>query len=359
MQRSHKIRLRPTKPQETALRKAVGTARYAYNWGLAKWNEQYPLYKEGLAERPDAYKLSNLWTVEKPEWANESPRTAASRAIMNLGKAWISFWNKTTTGAPKFKCKGKARDSFYVDNSHFKIHGNRISLPKIGRVRMLEELRFEGKLMGVTVSRTAGKWYASISVELEDLPESTNPSVVGIDVGIKSIAVASDGTVLDNPKLLRKYEAKLIKAQQLLSKKQARSHRQHKARLELQKIHQKITNIRTDAIHKFTTSCAKNHGLAVVETLDVKSMKETSDRWLRCLLQDTAMSEVHRQIKYKMRTVEAPQFYASSKTCSNCGAKKDILSLDTRIYKCNACKFECDRDLNASFNLKNMHWGTV
>ena len=88
-------------------------------------------------------------------------------------------------------------------------------------------------------------------------------------------------------------------------------------------------------------------------------MKETSDRWLRCLLQDTAMSEVHRQIKYKMRTVEAPQFYASFEDLLQLWSKERIFFLDTRIYKCNACKFECDRDLNASFNLKNMHWGTV
>ena len=356
MQRSHKIKLIPSKTQLVALKKAAGCARYAYNWSLATWREQYALSKEGKAEKPDVYKISRLWTLHKPEWAYESPKDAAGKAVMNVGQAYINYW-RGQTRPPVFKKKGIS-DSFYVSNSHFSVVGLRVKLPKIGSVRLTEPLRFIGKVMGGTVSCTAGDWFISISVELPDRAVSTNKSIVGVDVGIKSIAVASDGSKLENPKLLKRFADKLKHAQRVLARRQKGSARREKALVAVQKIHQKIVNIRQDAIHKFTTALAKNHGLAVIETLDVEKMRETGNRLLRCLLQDTAMAEVHRQLAYKMRTDKAPRFYPSSKMCSKCGHILDFLDLSTRVYRCNVCDNTCDRDLNASFNLRNMRWVT-
>ena len=356
MQRSHKIKLKPNAVQTVALKKAVGTARFAYNWGLATWNAQYELSKQGLAEKPDAYKISALWTKSKPEWAKESAASSQQRSFLSLGRAWVGFWNKISE-APKFKRKGN-RDSFYIQNTGFKYTNKRVNIPRVGMVGISEPPRFQGKIMSATVSCEAGSWFISISVQLPDLPPSDNPSVVGVDVGIKSIAVASDGSVLDNPKLLKKYAERLAAAQRVLARKEKRSRRREKALIKLQSIHQKIIDVRTDAIHKFTHQLAKNHGTAVIETLDVKGMLINGERWLKCLLQDTAMKEVHRQLEYKMRVVKAPSFYASSKTCSSCGAKVALLDLATRTYECNACGFACDRDLNASYNLRNMRWVT-
>lgn len=357
MQRSHKIKLIPNKTQIVALKKAVGCARFAYNWGLATWKEQYELSKEGKAEKPDAYKISKLWTQHKPDWAYESPKDASQRSILNLGKAYCSFWNGKTQ-IPSFKKKG-AHDSFYISNDRIAVTGKRVKVTKLGNIKLTEELRFKGKIMSATFSNNAGNWYVAVTVNLPDSPMGTNPAVVGVDVGIKSIAVASDGTSLENPRLLQKYSAKLVKAQRTLSRKQARSGRQHKAQMALQKIHSKITNTRNDAIHKFTTNLAKNHGTAVIENLDIAELKTKGIKWLSCLLQDTAMQEVHRQLQYKMKTLKAPKFYASSKTCSHCGHKVSDLPLSVRTYRCKACGFTADRDLNAAFNLRNMRWVTA
>ena len=358
MNRAHKIKLVPNKTQLVALKKAAGCARYAYNYGLATWKEQYELFKQGKAEKPDLYSISRMWTQHKPEWAYESPKDASAHSILNVGRAYANFWNRKAQ-LPKFKKKGQ-HDSFYLANDRVSTNGKLVTLSKIGTLRMRESLRFDGKIMSVVVSQDSGDWFVSIQVDLPDNPKSTNDSIVGVDVGIKSLAVASDGTVLDNPKLLKQQSEKLTRLNQKLSACSPRSNRQWKARLKLQKLHRRIRNSRQDAIHKFTSQLAKNHGKAVIETLDVQHMqqKETSNKWMRCLLADTTMKEAHRQLEYKMETVKAPSFYPSSKTCSHCGHLAATLPLSQRNYKCNACGFKCDRDLNAAYNLRNMRWVT-
>lgn len=354
MQRAHKIRLKPKVAQTIDLKKAVGCARYAYNWCLSTWTSQYALSKQGMAEKPDAYKMSALWTKSKPVWAYESPKDASQRAVLNVGTAFHRFW-KGLTQFPSFKRRG-SNDSFYVANNRMKVQGKYVHIPVIGLVRMMESLRFQGKIMSATVSCEAGDWFISISVEMPELAPSTSTSVVGVDVGVTNIAVASDGTKIVNPRLLKHYEEKLKKAQKALSRKEKRSIRREKCILKIQKIHQKIKNVRNDLIHKFTHQLAKNHGLAVIETLDVKGMKEQGKRYMRIAVQDTAMREVHRQLEYKMRTAKAPAFYRSSKTCSSCGRVVDNI-VYWHTFRCE-CGHVQDRDDNASFNLRNMRWVT-
>ena len=354
MQRSHKIKLEPNVAQTIALKKAAGCARYAYNWCLATWTSQYALSKQGKAEKPDAYKMSALWTKCKPDWAYESPKDASQRAVLNVGTAFHGFW-KGLTQFPTFKRKGR-KDSFYVANNRMKVEGYYVHIPVIGLLRMAEKLRFVGKIMSATVSCEAGDWFISLSMEIPELTPSTNTSIVGVDVGVTNIAVASDGTKIANPRLLQKYEEKLKRTQKALSRKEKRSRRGEKCILKIQKIHQKIKNVRNDLIHKFTTELAKNHGLAVIETLDVKGMKEQGKRYMRTAIQDTAMREVHRQLEYKMRTAKAPAFYRSSKTCSSCGRVVDNI-VDWHTFRCE-CGHVQDRDDNASFNLRNMRWVT-
>jgi len=355
MNRAHKIKLKPNKAQLTALKKAAGCARFAYNWTLDEWNKQYELFKAGKAEKPDVYSMSRKWTANKPEWAYESPKDASLHGVLNVGQSFRNFWNGM--GKPKFKRKG-AHDCFYIQNDRVKPHGRRITLSKIGSVKMTEALRFEGKIMGAVVSCDAGDWFISIAMEMPDKPESTNTSVVGVDVGITAIAVASDGTRLVNPKPLTKYDAKIRRLQRRVARKVKRSSNRWKAIVKLQKVHRRVRRIRSDAIHKFTSALAKNHGLAVVETLNTAVMKVESSKWIRRSLQDTAMVEVHRQLEYKMPVRFAPPFYPSSKTCSACGLVKDTLPLEVRIFDCAGCGHHADRDDNASCNLRNMRWVT-
>lgn len=357
MNRSHKIRLCPTRQQEVLLRKTAGCARYAYNWALEEWDKMYANYKEGRGDKPHAYTLSKRWTAEKPEWAGEVFGGAQTRAILNLGAAWIRHWNAGTK-RPAFHKKG-SRTSFYVANDKAGIRDCCIRLPCVGWVKMREELRFSGKIISYTVSGTAGKWWVAVQVAMPDPVSVENTSTVGVDVGIKSLAVASDGTVLENPRLLKKHQARFRRLQRRLSRQQKGSQRRQLTKLKLARLHLRISDTRTDAIHKFTARLAKNHGRAVLETLDIAFLKEHSAKYMRKAFQDTAMREIHRQLEYKMTVVKAPAFYRSSRTCSACGAVKTELPLSCRVYKCGQCGHVQDRDANAADNLKNMRWVTA
>ena len=360
MQRTHKIRMIPNAAQLVALRQAAGTARFTYNWALETWTKQYEDFKAGTAEKPDVYSICRRWTKEKPDWAREISCELQGKAILNLGKAMIGFWNGRTQ-RPSFKRKTD-RASFYVANGPWKgyIKDKKVHIPCIGMIRLREDLRFQGRPLGYTVSSVAGEWYVSVLVELADhIPVSESKSVVGVDVGIKNIAVASDGTVLENPKYLAKQQKRLAHYQRQLSRQVKGSNRRNATKLRIAKIHHRIVNQRTDCVHKFTSQLAKNHGTAVIETLDVQDMKETGKPWLRRGLQDTCMPEIHRQLEYKMKALEkAPKFYPSSKTCSACGDVKQSLPPDIRVYSC-ACGLKIDRDLNAAYNLRNRRWVTA
>lgn len=354
MQRAHKIRMYPTREQEVLLRKTAGTARYAYNWALAEWKEMYRKVKEeGSTERPSAVKLSARWTRERPEWANETFRGSQTRAILNVGTAFTNMWAGRAE-YPQFHKKGR-RDSFYVDNAHARLDGKAVFLPRIGKVRLAEKLRFQGKIMSYTVTHYAGQWHVSVQVET---PDDVRPacaasgSVVGVDAGLRHIAVASDGSVLDTPTGLERLDTHLKDTQRKLSRSQKGSSNRAKLLLRKQKIQNRINNIRQDAVHKFTNGLAKNHGTVVTETLDIQEMKSKASKGLRCCLQSSMMSELIRQLSYKaQRHVKVDRFFPSSKRCSCCGNVKDSLALSERVYRCDVCGSVLDRDMNAALNL--------
>ena len=331
------------------LAKTAGTARYCYNWGLAKWNE---MYKNG--ESCNTCELSRLWTKERPEWAKETFRGAQTKAFMYLGTAFSKFFKKSARH-PTFHKKGH-RDSFYVDNAHARLRGEmRVHLPNIGDVRMAEELRFYGKIQRFVVSKEADKWFVSISVEMPDSPVSENENItpIGIDVGSKHWAVASNGEVLDRPKAIPKLEKRLKHAQRNLSRKQKASRNRAKARMRVARLHQKIRNVKRDAIHKFTSTIAKNHGVVCCENLCVKGMGK-SVKAIRKAVHNSCMAELRMMLSYKARHyVEIDRFYPSSKRCSMCGNIKDDLTLSDRTYRCGACGSVLDRDYNASLNIRD------
>ena len=346
--RAHKIRLYPTKAQEIQLSKTVGTARYAYNWGIDICEAAY---KAG-EKHPTGYDLRARWTAERPEWAYEVSASCVYRSFLNLDGAYKAFFKKVRK-YPKRHKKG-VHDAFYVTNDKATIKGSKVRVPGIGYVKMAESLRYEDcKINSYVFSRKAGKWYVSVQVEILDDTRTTSTSVVGVDVGIKHWAVASDGTVCDSPKSLKHYERQLKKKQRLLARKAKGSNRREKAKLQVQKAYQKITNIKLDTIHKFTSTIAKNHGIVVVEDLDVKSMQESDNKYVRKGIQNSAMSEIKRQLLYKCNNhIKVDRYYPSSKTCSNCGNVKENLTLSDRSYQCHSCGFTIDRDLNAAINLQ-------
>ena len=347
IQRAHTIKLKPNKAQLVLLSKTAGTARFAYNWGLAKWNE---LYERG--EKCDQYMLSRLWTQTRPEWSKEVFSGAGFKAIMNLGGAFKAFFQGFRSH-PTFHKKG-IRDSFYVSNDKARLYGSKIRLPNIGIVRMTETLRYEDcKITSYTVRRKADGWYVVISVEIEEERRTESESFVGVDVGCKHLAVASDGTVCDTPGKLKDLERQLRRRQRLLSRKAKGSKNRQKARQQLSHTFQRIQNIKNDTVHKFTATVAKNHGTVCLETLDVKSMHTEENKYIRKGVQNSCMSEIQRQLKYKCNNyIEVDKYFPSSKTCSNCHSLKADLELSDRVYTCQSCGLKIDRDLNAALNLR-------
>ena len=319
----------------------------------------YALYKEdNTKEKPSAYKLVSIWTKEKPDWAKEIAYCAQQHSIHSLGMAYTNYW-RGLAKYPTFHKKG-GKESFYVDSAKARWYGNRVNLPNIGRVKVAEQLRYTGKVMSYIVSTYAGEWYLSVSVDTDTdvKPLCSNPySTVGIDVGLQHPAVASDGTVIELPtEKLDKLEQKIKRYQKALSRSQRNSKRSYKTLIKKQKTQQKINNIRKDAVHKFTTAIAKNHGVAVVEDLDVKGMIEKAPaKAVRRAFNKSLMDLIHFQLSYKcQRLVKANRYYASSKLCSKCGHKKEDLKVSDRTYVCPECGISLDRDLNAALNL--MHY---
>lgn len=357
MIKCHQIRLYPTKLQETFFKKSCGVARYSYNWALNKWRE---LYKEG--KKTSAYpliKLQNSIKKEQMPFFLEVGKTVPQYAIHHLEYAFKMFW-KGKCKYPKFKKKG-TKDSFIaVDHrDNFKQSDNKIWIPRLGWVKCAENLRFEGKVNYVAIKRIADMWFTVINIEIipnETPISSENQTTVGVDLGIKSMIVLSDGTLFENPKALRNNLRRIKQRQRRFDKKQKGSKNKRKQQMRVARLHYKVTCIRKNAIHKATSFIVKKFDRIVIEELNVEKM--IKNRKLSFHLNDVSFGEIARQLIYKAQwqgkeIVKADRFFASSKTCSKCNQKKKILKLSERIFKCDNCGFEIDRDINAAINLAN------
>ena len=235
-----------------------------------------------------------------------------------------------------------------------------LKLPRIGRVHCMENVyrRVTGaRLIRITVSRRAGNWYASLTVERETTAPATTPKLgaVGVDLGVKNLATLSDGTVISNPRALGARLKALRKAQKALSRKVAGSVRREKARARVARLHARVADVRADAINKATTMIANTYSTVCIENLHVAGM--VKNRSLARSVSDASLGEFRRQLEYKtarngavLRVVD--RWFPSSKTCSNCGVVKAKLSLSERTFNCDACGASMDRDLNAAINIR-------
>lgn len=380
---SHRIELIPEDGQVVYFRQACGTARLTWNWALAEWNRQFDA---GL--RPTAYSLKKEFNAIKYReypWLTGIHRDAHAEPFNNLGRAWSKFFKACKEGnaahAPVFKKKGQCRDSFYVANDKFKVNGKEITLPIVGKVKMTEALRFEGKISGCTVSRAADRWFAAIQVSIPEhkaLRKRTGDKIEGVDLGISSAATLASGEKIASPKPLkaslrrlkitgrsvsRKLEAAKIAAGIKKGKaipkgtKLPQSNNRKKASAVLAKTHQKIANIRKDFTHKMTTRlCRENQALGL-ETLNVSGMLK-NERLARAI-SDIGFGEIARQLKYKARLydtriIEGDRWFPSSKMCSVCNFVHSGLKLSDRTWTCPDCGTNHDRDINAAINLKRL-----
>jgi len=348
---AHRIALDPTVEQSIALSRACGVARFTWNWALDSWNKSYQ-----AGEKPNANKLKLAWNKTKHElfpWVSESPKDANQRPFTNLNSAFQKFFKKAA-GRPSFKKKGQ-HDSFYVSNDQFSLCDYIARLPVIGKIRMTENLRLEGKVMSGTISREAGRWFLSIHVEGDFQKQRTADGIVGIDLGIKTALTLSDGTSFEAPKPLKAGLRKLQRLSRRHSRKQKGSQNKKKSQLRLASHHARIKAIRRDWTHKVTTQICRENQTIVLEDLNVKGM--TKNHCLARAINDIGFYEIRRQFQYKApmygsKVVIINRWLPTSKTCSNCGCKKDVLALSERVFHCEHCGFEIDRDLNAAINIR-------
>lgn len=371
-----KVALDPSPAQERLLLSHAGAARFAFNAGLAH-------VKAGIdaGVRPEwsFYSLRRWWNANKDAlavsddgviWWTKNSKEAYSSGLEALTKG-LSNWSKSRRGVrkgrkvgfPRFKSKDKTVPKFTYRTGSFGLvqdDPKALRLPRIGRVHCLEDVTArvgDARVLRMTVSQRAGRWYASLTVEREDKPVTQVPrgGAVGVDLGVKNLATLSDGTVIPNPRPLKTRLKALRKAQQALSRKTKGSARRRKAQERVARLHARIADVRADAINKATTMIARTYSTVCIEDLNVAGMMK--NHRLARSVSDASLGEFRRQLEYKTTRTGATlhvidRWYPSSKTCSTCGAVKAKLSLSERVFHCDACGLSIDRDLNAAINIK-------
>ena len=378
---AYRFALDPTPRQRRALASHCGAARVAYNWGLK-------LVDARLQQRRTGEDVEVPWTLPAlrrewnrakdqvaPWWA-ENSKEAYSSGLDGLARALKNWTNSRTgrrkgrrVGFPRRKRKGRCRDACRFTTGPLRVEADRkhITLPRIGALKTHESTRKlarrleqgTARILAATITRTADRWFVSFTVEVERhiLISNGKATVVGMDVGVRHLAVLSTGVTVPNPRALEHQLRKLHRLNRQLARRKPGSKRRTETRRQLARVHARAANLRKDALHKLTTTLATQHEVIVVEQLNVAGMLR--NRRLARAIADTAMAESRRQLAYKTswygsRVVVADRFYPSSKTCSACGWVKAKLSLAERTFTCQACGLQIDRDLNAARNLAKL-----
>ena len=361
MFKAFKYRLYPTASQEEKINQNIGCARLVYNLMLDAKIKHYEQHKETLYITPAKFK-------DDYPFLKDADSLALSNAKLNLEKAFNTFFDKKT-GYPKFKSKHKFRWSYTTNNQRNKknperdsirFDGNRIKLPKVGYVKIVEHRQHEGVIKSVVVSKErSGEYYASVLCEIEQPePLPVTDKVVGIDLGLHDIVVCSDGERVSSPKHFLKSEQKLAKIQRAFSRTQKDSKGHEKARLKVARCHQKIKNQRNDSLQKLSTKLIRENQVICLEDLSVKSMERNHK--LAKSVTDASFSKFVSMLEYKAewygrKVVKIDRFYPSTQICSGCGYKnesiKGLRDLKVREWICPECGEVHDRDLNAARNI--------
>lgn len=360
-----KIRVIPSAEQEQQLWKSIGTARFIYNWTLAKQEENY---KNGGKFIKDGDLRKEITILKKAQlsWLNEVSNNVAKQAVKDGCNAYKRFF-KGLADKPRFKSRRKSKPSFYNDNIKLKVKSKMVLIEKVGWIKTAEQIPMNVKYTNPRVSFDGKYWYLSVGIEKESPTVELTDGSIGIDVGIKDLAICSNGMTFKNinkTRLVKKLEKRLRRLQRKISRKYELNKEGRKfvktgniIRLEKQirLLHRKLSNIRNNHLHQATTKIVKTKPSRVVmETLNVKGMMK--NKHLSKAIGQQGLYEFKRKLRYKcefygIEFIEADKWYPSSKICSECGHKKTKLSLSERTYICEECGAVIDRDFNASINL--------
>ena len=351
--KSFKFRIYPNKEQEILLAKHFGACRFLFNHYLNKRKETYLEDKKSLNYYDNANDLTQLKKDENYIWLKEINSQSLQSSLRNLDTAYMKFFRKQTK-FPRFKNKYD-RQSFKIPQ-FIKLEENKLIIPKFKdgiNINLYREI--EGKIQFATISKTTtDKYYVSITCEVQYQPYGKTNSKVGIDTGIKDLAILSDGTTYENIKILKNNLKKLKYNQRQLSKKMKGSSSRNKQKIKLATIHEKITNVRKDYLHKVSTEIVKNHDIISVEDLAVKNIMKNHK--LAQAMSDVSLGSLYSMLEYKCdwndkQFIKIDRFFPSSKMCSNCGWINQDLTLNVREWTCSSCGKKHDRDFNASKNI--------
>jgi putative transposase len=376
---AYRFALDPTPRQQGQLASHTGAARFAFNWGLA-------LVKTRLDQRQTdpavqvpwtLFELQREWNQAKhqaaPWWA-ENSKEAYKSGLDGLARA-LTNWRDSRSGRlkgrpmrfPRWK-KARAHQTCRFSTGAIRVLSDHkhVQLPRVGVLKTHESTRKlarriengTARILNATISRTADRWYVSFTVEVErQIPSNGKAGTVGVDTGIRHLAVLSTGEVIANPRALKASLTRLRRLNRELARRKLGSTRRNLSRRHLARAHARVANARRDALHKLTTSLATQYGVVVVEHLNLSALLRNHQ--IARAIHDTGMGTLRRQLTYKAvwygcRLVVADPFYPSSKTCSACGWVKAKLTLAERTFHCEACELRLDRDLNAARNLSQL-----
>lgn len=351
--KTFKYRCHPTEEQQVLLAKHFGSKRFIYNYFLNERKSLYLKNKETVNYYDNARSLTSLKKYEQYEWLNEINSQTLQAALRDLDTAYNRFFRKQAR-FPRFKSKHNKQSFRVLQNVRYS--NCKLRIPKFKQpIKVNEDRPLTGKILFATLSKKpSGKYFVSITVETEHVPYKKTDKQVGIDLGIKDLAICSDGIKYSNIKTTYKHKNKLTYEQRQLSKKNKGSNSRWRQRVKVARVHERISNIRHNHLHQTSSSIVRENQTICMESLSVVNMMK--NHCLAKSIADVSWGELLRQIKYKSewneRTlIQIDKFFPSSKTCNKCKFIKDDLTLKDRKWVCPSCSVELDRDINAAENI--------
>ena len=355
--KAYKFRLTPNKTQSTLINKTIGCVRLIYNCMLYERQQLYKTTKD--KEDKPKYKTEKQYKLDH-EFLKEVDSIALQQSRIDLCNAYKNFFTKLKRKQKtslKYKSKRNPKNSYRTINvnNSIRVEENKIKLPKLGWINFKKSREVVGNIKSVTITKNIlNRYYISVLCETDIEYKPEVDKEIGIDLGLKDFLIDSDGNQIENPRYLRKLEHKLAKAQRKFSKRKKNSNRKFKQQQRVFRIHEKISNMRNDFLHKLSSELINENQVICLENLSVSGM--VKNHKLAKSISDVSWSKFVELLKYKAiwygrEISQINRFFPSSKLCSECGWKKKDLRLSDRSWICGGCGIEHDRDINAAQNI--------